>query len=279
MQPRRKPGNRPKSRHSAAMEVIGAQLALFRINAGFTQRGLAQQTTASEDTIASVEQGRRALMPHLATEFDTILRTGGALAAGVAKLPPKEKYPIWAEEFIALEQEAIALSWYEHGVLPGLLQTENYALATFRSNIPGLSEETVEQRVTARLERQHILHGENDLTASFVFSEAIVRSNLGGREVMRAQLIHLRECAELTGVSLQILPLNREHHAGLNGPFVLLETADHQHFAYTEAQRSSELTSDPDEVSILTQKYGMLRMQALNAEESMGLLDRRLGER
>ncbi|MFF7228750.1 Scr1 family TA system antitoxin-like transcriptional regulator [Streptomyces sioyaensis] len=261
------------------MEVIGAQLALFRINAGFTQRGLSERTTASEETIASVEQGRRVLMPHLAAEFDQLLRTGGALAAGVAKLPRKEKYPIWAEDFIAFEQEAISLSWYEHGVLPGLLQTGDYALATFRSNIPGLSEETIEQRVTARLERQQILHRESDITASFVFSEAIVRSNLGGREVMRTQLIHLRECAELTGVSIQILPLNREHHAGLNGPFVLLETADHQHFAYTEAQRSSELTSDPDEVSILAQKYGMLRMQALNAEETMGLLDRLLGER
>lgn len=103
-------------------------------------------------------------------------------------------------------------------------------------------------------------------------------SNLGGREVMRAQIAHLRSCADLDGVSMQILPLSREHHAGLAGPFVVLETADHQHFAYTEAQRSSELTSDPEEVSSLTQKYGMLRMQALDAEETMGLLDRLLGE-
>ena len=62
MQPRTK----PKNRHSAAMEVIGAQLALFRINAGLTQRSLGERTTASEETIASIEQGRRALMPHLA---------------------------------------------------------------------------------------------------------------------------------------------------------------------------------------------------------------------
>ncbi|MEU8917182.1 Scr1 family TA system antitoxin-like transcriptional regulator [Streptomyces nigrescens] len=114
--------------------------------------------------------------------------------------------------------------------------------------------------------------------ASFVFSEAAVLSNLGGRQVMRDQIFHLRSCAELNGVSIQILPLSREHHAGLAGPFVVLETSDHQHLAYTEAQRSSELISDPDEVSILAQKYGMLRMQALNAEETLGLLERLLGE-
>ncbi|WP_244942991.1 helix-turn-helix domain-containing protein [Streptomyces inhibens] len=275
MQPRKK----PKNRHSAAMEVIGAQLALFRINAGLTQRGLGERSTASEETIASIEQGRRALMPHLATEFDQLLNTGGALATGVAKLPPKEKYPIWAEDFMAYERQALSLGWYENGVIPGLLQTEDYARATFRSKIPHLSEEKVEQSVTDRLERQQILHKTNPVTASFVISEATVLSNIGGREIMRGQISHLRQCAELTGVSVQVLPLKREHHAGLDGPFVLLETADHQHLAYTEAQRSSELTSDADEVSILAQKYGMLRMQALDAEETMGLLDRLLGER
>ncbi|WP_222872094.1 helix-turn-helix transcriptional regulator [Streptomyces sp. WAC01526] len=274
MQPRKKPRNR----HSAAMEVIGAQLAMFRINAGLTQRALGERTTASEETIASIEQGRRALMPHLASEFDQLLRTGGALATGVGKLPPKDKYPIWAEDFISYEQQALALSWYEYGVLPGLLQTEDYARATFRSKIPLLDEETVERRVTARLERQQILHKVKPLIASFVFSEAAVLSNLGGREVMRDQISHLRSCAKLNGVSIQILPLSREHHAGLAGPFVVLETPDHQHLAYTEAQRSSELISDPDEVSILAQKYGMLRMQALNAEETLGLLERLLGE-
>ncbi|MFG2098047.1 Scr1 family TA system antitoxin-like transcriptional regulator [Streptomyces sp. NPDC048612] len=270
---------KPKKRHSAAMEVIGAQLAMYRLKAGFTQHSLSERTTASEETIASVEQGRRALMPHLALEFDQLLNTGGALAMGVTKLPPKDKYPIWAEEFIDYEKEALSLSWYEQGVLPGLLQTERYARATFRSKIPHVDEATVERRVTARLERQQILHKDDPVIASFIFSEAVVVSKLGGREVMRDQISHLRTCAELDGVSLQILPLSREHHAGLNGPFVLLETLDHQHLAYTEAQRSSVLISDPEEVSILAQKYGMLRMQALDAEESMGLLDRLLGER
>lgn len=272
------PPKKPKNRHSAAMEVIGAQLAMYRIKAGFTQRSLSERTTASEETIASIEQGRRALMPHLASEFDQLLGTGGALATGVEKLPPKEKYPIWAEEFIAYEKQAVGLCGYEYAVIPGLLQTEGYARATFRSKIPHVDEATVERRIAARLERQQILHKDDPVIASFVFSEAIVASNLGGREVMREQLSHLRTCADLDGVSIQILPLSREHHAGLAGPFVVLETADHQQLAYTEAQRSSELTSDPEEVSILAQKYGMLRMQALNAEETTGLLDRLLGE-
>ncbi|AWN27505.1 helix-turn-helix domain-containing protein [Streptomyces sp. SID8375] len=260
------------------MEVIGAQLAMFRINAGLTQRALGERTTASEETIASIEQGRRALMPHLASEFDQLLRTGGALATGVEKLPPKDKYPIWAEDFMAYEREALALSGYENQVLPGLLQTGPYARATFCGDLPSLSQETIELRVEGRLERQEVLHRDVPVIASFIIAEAVLKDRLGGHEVMREQLRHLRACAELPGVAIQVMPFGNTRHAGLSGPFVLLETPDHQHLAYSETQIGSHLISDPDKVSSLTQKYGMLRMQALNAEETMGLLDRLLGE-
>lgn len=161
---------------------------------------------------------------------------------------------------------------------PGPLQTEGYARATFQSRIPHLGEEDIERRVTGRLDRQQILHNPDPVAASFVIWEAALRGLIGGREVMREQLRHLRECAELPGVSLQVLPLTCESHAGLAGPFVLLETVDHHHLAYVEVHRISELIADADEVSVLAQKYGMLRMQALNAQESMGLLERLLGE-
>ncbi|MFD5397648.1 helix-turn-helix domain-containing protein [Streptomyces sp. NPDC127097] len=274
MQSRKK----PKNRHSAAMEVIGAQLAMFRVKAGLTQRALGERASVAEETIASIEQGRRALMPHLARELDQLLGTGGALATGVENLPPKEKYPIWAEEFIAYEKQAVALSGYENQVLPGLLQTEPYARATFRSDLPSLSKETMELRVAGRLERQEVLHRDVPVIASFIISEAVLRDHLGGCEVMREQLRHLRACTDLPGVAIQVMPFGNTSHAGLSGPFVLLETSDHQRLAYSETQIGSHLISDADKVSSLTQKYGMLRMQALNAEETTGLLDRLLGE-
>ncbi len=79
-------------------------------------------------------------------------------------------------------------------------------------------------------------------------------------------------------MSLQVLPLGRTSHAALDGPFILLETPNHQHHGYTETQRGSHLISDPDEVSILARKYAMLRTQALNTAQTCGLLDRLAGE-
>ncbi|UNO41756.1 helix-turn-helix transcriptional regulator [Streptomyces sp. MST-110588] len=260
------------------MRLIGAQVALFRKNAGLTQQGLAELAGSSEETIASIEQGRRPLLPDFAEHLDKLLNTGGALAVGVEQQPERDKYPVWAEDFILYEQEAIALNWFENAVLPGPLQTEEYARATFRSFVPPLSDAEIEQRVAARLERQEVLRHVPPPLASFIVSEAVLIGLLGGRDVMREQICFLLTCSNLPGVSIQALPLNRESHAGLAGPFVLLETPDHEHLAYSETYLGSHLTANPDDVSILTQKYGMLRMQALNAEETRNLLDRLLGE-
>ncbi|GAA4323798.1 helix-turn-helix transcriptional regulator [Streptomyces venetus] len=260
------------------MKMVGALLALFREAAGHTQRSLGEIFVVGEQQIASIEQGRRPLKPDLAEQLDQLLDTKGALAAALAEMPEVDLVPLWAEEYLDREREAIAISWYESLLVPGLLQTEAYARAVFRSRVPVYDEDEIEQFVAARIERRQILHRKVPPTASFVIWEAALRDRLGGREVYVEQLRHLHEYGCLPGIALQVLPLGRTSHAGLEGPFILLETPDHQRLAYSETQRGSTLVAAPDEVGILTQKYAMLRTQALNTEDTRDLLDRLLGE-
>ncbi|MGV9880465.1 DUF5753 domain-containing protein [Streptomyces sp. NPDC003379] len=228
--------------------------------------------------MASIEQGRRPLKEDLAVVLERILNARGVLTAGLENMPEVDLFPRWADEYMDLEREAIALSWYDNQVLPGLLQTDPYAHAVFLSKVPALTEDEIALRVTARMERQKILHRKDPPTISFIISEVTVMDRLGGNEAYYEQLRRLREAADLHGVTLQIMPIGRDVHAGLDGPFTLLETPDHQHIAYIEAQRGSQLIADPDEVSLLERKYAMLRTQALNPQETKGLLDRLLGE-
>ncbi|MEV8403462.1 helix-turn-helix domain-containing protein [Streptomyces niveus] len=265
-------------KNASAMKLVGALVALFREVAGLTQGQLAERAVVHTETIASVEQGRRPLKPDLAALLDQVLSTKGALATAVENMPEIDRYPTWAAAFIDQEQEAIAISWYENQVLPGLLQTENYARAVFRSRVPTFSEDEINTRVAGRIERQQILHRKAPPTCSFLIGEGVLNDRLGSPAVFVEQLRQLRESADLPGLTLQIMPFGRTTHAGLAGPFVLLETPDHQHLAYAETQRGSIFVEDPDEVSILARKYAMLRTQALNPEETKGLLDRLLGE-
>ncbi|MFF8394080.1 Scr1 family TA system antitoxin-like transcriptional regulator [Streptomyces sp. NPDC016172] len=270
--------SRRSRRNASAMKMVGALLALFREAAGYTQKSLGEIFVVGEQQIASIEQGRRPLKMDLAEQLDQLLDTKGALVAALSEMPEVDLVPLWAEEYLDREREAIAISVYDSLAVPGQLQTEGYARAVFRSRVPVYDEDHIEQLVAARMERQQILHRKVPPTTSFVIWEAVLRDRLGGREVYVEQLQKLREYVDMPGVILQVLPLGRTSHAGLDGPFVLLETPEHQRLAYMETQRGSQLIADPDGVGILTQKYAMLRTQALNTEDTRDLLDRLLGE-
>ncbi|MFF3491285.1 Scr1 family TA system antitoxin-like transcriptional regulator [Streptomyces sp. NPDC002795] len=268
----------PRKRNISTMKMVGCQLKAARQSAGYTQAQLGELLGMEEETIASIEQGRRALLPDLADRLDELLDTKGLLSIGVANMPEVDQFPLWAEEYMRQEREATAISWYDALVVPGILQTEEYAQAVLRERVPAYGEDEIEAKTAGRVARQEVLHRKVPPTLSFVVWEPVLHAAVGGPRVRREQLRHLRSCAELPAVSLQFLPLDSPSNAGLNGPFTLLETPDHQHLAYTESQRGSQLVAGPDDVSILTRKYAMLRTQALTAQQSLGLVDRLLGE-
>ncbi|MFK0258014.1 Scr1 family TA system antitoxin-like transcriptional regulator [Streptomyces sp. NPDC090445] len=276
--PKNMPPRKRVPKNGTALKMVGAQVAVLRIRKGLTQRQLAKLVRMEEETIASIEQGRRALMPDVAEAMDRVLESGGVLAAGVEKLPAVDQVPEWAEEYLDRERDALAISSYENQVLPGLLQTDAYAEAVFRSRIPLLSSDAVTAQTAIRTARREILRRETPVTLSFIIWEPVLRLKMGGPEVYREQLAHLLSCSELPGVSIQVYPLDRTSHPALDGPFVLLETPDYQRLAYAETQRGSQLISDMNEVSILERRYAMLRTQALNPEETRAELDRLLGE-
>ncbi|WP_432069023.1 helix-turn-helix domain-containing protein [Streptomyces sp. AA1529] len=270
----------PKKRqkNASALKLVGQLLANYRRAAHFTQQALADLVCMDVDSIASIEQGRRVLKSDLAEQLDETLGTKGSLAIAVVHLPDMDKYPLWAEEFIDREQEAVVISSYENQVIPGLLQTERYARAVFTSRVPRFQEDEVAQKVSGRMERQGILERKVPPTGSFILSEGLVRTCLGGHDIWREQLRHVLLCSNIPGMAVQIMPFDRPSHGSLTGPFVLLETPEHEHLAYMETPLGSQLVSDADQVSILAQKYAMLRSQALTPEETRDLLDTLLGE-
>ncbi|MFJ3878547.1 Scr1 family TA system antitoxin-like transcriptional regulator [Streptomyces sp. NPDC090077] len=271
------PKKRPRA-NATTMKMVGRQVATARAAKGLTQRELAARIQVDEETIASIEQGRRALMPHVAELLDQHLGLPGTLAVAANEMPAFDTTPPWAEEYMDREFTAVTLSWYDNQVVPGLLQTEAYARAVFKCRVPAYQEEEIEALTADRMARQEILRRKTPPTLSFVVWEPVVLHGIGGQEAYEEQLRHLIACAELADVSLQVMPLEQGKHAALDGPFTLLETHDHQHFGYSEGQRGSRLISDPSEVSILARRYAMLRTQALNTEQTRGLLERLLGE-
>ncbi|MFI1357641.1 Scr1 family TA system antitoxin-like transcriptional regulator [Streptomyces sp. NPDC020898] len=267
-----------KPRRGSSWQAIGAGVAQFRKRARLTQEQLAERASIHVDTVRSIEQGRLALQPDRAEQFDELLDTGGVLAAMVAKVPVRERVVQFAQGLVEHEQEALSILSYQSLAVPGLLQTPEYCRAVFDYRYPAIGNETAEQWVNARMERQLIWERKRPPVGHFVLEEGILRRGVGSREVMREQIRKILEACDPVHMSVQIMPTDRAPHACLDGPMVLLETPDHEHLVYLEVQRASFVVEDPDEVSNYHLKYGMLRSQALSPDESVRLLDGLLGE-
>ncbi|MET7744001.1 helix-turn-helix transcriptional regulator [Streptomyces sp. NPDC005385] len=250
-----------------AWRYCGSQIKLWRTEAGVGREALAKEAGYDYEYVKSMENGRRRPTLRLLQIADQVCGAGGKLVAAQEYLKP-EPFPARSQEFMAIEAEAISLSWYEPLLIPGLLQTQNYAQALIAGSCPPLDDETVSERVAARLRRAEALSRRFRVMYGFVIYEAALQTLVGGEEVMMQQLRHLLDVGRMRNVSIQVLPLGRCSGVALAGPIVLLETAEHEHLAYVEGPEMSMLHASPDKVSALTQRHGMIRMHALSIEES-----------
>lgn len=112
----------------------------------------------------------------------------------------------------------------------------------------------------------------------FVLEEALVRRPIGGREVLRGQLGQLLEIGQKRNVEIQIMPMEREDHACLGGPLHLIETQEQRRIAYVEVQGTSQLITERDRVREIEARYGIVRAQALTPRESLGFVEKVLGD-
>lgn len=264
--------------------ALGRQIKLLRERAGLTQRELGDQLGYGENLISSVERGRRVAQPELLDAVDPLLGANGLLIAAKedverAKAKARVKHPAWFRDYARLEREAEAISFFSTVTVPGLLQTPEYARVTFSVRQPLLDEETIEQRVTARLVRQEILTRWPAPLVTAVIDESVLRREIGGRESQRGQLEHLLKMCSLRCTTVQVLPLACEENAGIDGPFTLVTPRGKGQVGYLEVQGVSRLITDPAEVRMLAERFGSIRGQALTPRESVILIETLLGER
>ncbi|MFF8997067.1 Scr1 family TA system antitoxin-like transcriptional regulator [Streptomyces achromogenes] len=268
----------PRPKKVGSWYAVGALVAHYRKKARLTQEQLAEMANISVDTVRSIEQGRLALQPDRAEQFDELLGTGGALGVLVSKLPIRDRVVQFAQGLVDHEQEAVSFLTYETLVVPGLLQTPDYCRAVFDYRYPAIGSERADQWVQARMERQLIWQREQPPVGHFILEESILRRPLGSPEVLREQIRQILELTRPVHMGVQIMTMDYTPHASLGGPMVLLETPDHERLVYLEVQRASFLVDDPEEVSYYHHKYAMLRSQALSCEESEDFLKDLLGE-
>ncbi|WP_309061329.1 DUF5753 domain-containing protein, partial [Streptomyces sp.] len=206
-----------------------------------------------------------------------VLNAGGLIAA-MKEDVKKVRYPKKVRDLAQMEARAVELQLYDPVNIHGLLQTPDYARALFRMRRPRYAEEEIERGVAARMARKTVFERDSAPELSFIQDEWTLRRRLGGTEVVRKQLEHLLDVGQLPNVEIQVMPMDREEHAGVDGGIEVLKFEDGTAVGRSPGVSSGRPVTDPRQLRILELRYGIIRAQALTPRESAAFVEQLLGE-
>ncbi|MGH4013609.1 MAG: helix-turn-helix domain-containing protein [Pseudonocardiaceae bacterium] len=169
------------------------------------------------------------------------------------------------------ENRAVAISDFEATVVPGLLQTGEYARAVISRVVNG-PPEVVDDRVAARLARQNLFSRDRPPRFTFYLHESVLRTPVGGRAVMRDQLHHLVRMSVRPYLVLRVVPVSLGAHAAMTGAFRLTEFAELKPVAYLEGETCCLFLEKPEETAAYRQILGALAQTALGEGQSRELI-------
>ncbi|PNG18411.1 helix-turn-helix domain-containing protein [Streptomyces cahuitamycinicus] len=261
----------------AVLATVGRQLRLRRESVGMRAADFAVAVGYGEDLVYKVEGGKRIPRQEYLDKADEVLGAGGLVAAAWEDVK-RVRYPKKVRELAKLESQAVEVGVYESNCINGLLQVPDHARALFEAMQPPYSPDEVERMVAARVARASIYERTPAPALSFVLEEAALRRPIGGTMVWRRQLERLLEVGGLHNVVLQVMPLNRETHSGMDGKIELLKFVDGSAVGRSDGAFNGRPTSDPKHLRILELRYGTIRAQALSPRESLAFVEQLLGE-
>ncbi|MGY0017537.1 helix-turn-helix domain-containing protein [Streptomyces sp. YJ-C3] len=262
---------------AAVVATAGRQLRSWREAAGLRVPEFAEAMGYGEGIVYKVEAGKRIPRPEYLDQADEVLGARGILA-GLKEDLREVRYPKKVRDIARMEAQAVELLAYGDHNLHGLLQTPEYARALFEMRLPAYEPDEIERAVAAREARKSVFERSPAPALSFVQEEVTLRRPLGGRMVMRRQLEHLMEIAQLRAVSIQVMPTAREEHAGMQGELQVLKFKDGAAVGRSEGAFNGRPVTEPKQLRVLELRYGMIRAQALAPGESLAFIEQVLGE-
>jgi DNA-binding XRE family transcriptional regulator len=241
-----------------------------RKRADMTQDRQAGIIQFSQSLIGFIERGERTPSHNFMQRYDDALGAGGELVRLWAHLT-RGASPRWFRDWLDVENEAHTLHSWEPLVVPGLLQTEDYARAVIRGE-PGITDEQVHAAVQARMKRQTILTRSNRPILRVVLDEGVLHRPIGGRDIMSQQLQHLLDAAESHKVSIQVVPLALGATTGVSGGFIIAQLRGGADTVYIESATHGHVTNRVEDVEAIRARYDQIRAEAHPQHVSIELI-------
>ncbi|MFF5637473.1 helix-turn-helix domain-containing protein [Streptomyces sp. NPDC012825] len=259
---------------------LGQELRKLREAKNMTAEQVAERLLVSQSKISRLENGRRSISQRDVRDLCGVYEVEDErMVESLMQMAKDSRQQGWWHAFgdipysvyIGLETDAESLRMYEPQIIPGLLQTHEYAEAVIAGALPESTPADIEKRVQVRTRRQErIRDEERPLRLWAVIDEGALHRIVGSRQLMVQQLEHLLEQSQLPHVTVQVMPFDMGAHPGISGQYSILEFPDtsDSSVVYIEGVTSDlylEKTQDVGKYSVM---YEHLRAQALNVDQT-----------
>jgi hypothetical protein len=261
----------PVTGQRVVRRALGRRLMKLRVASGRSRRDVVEAKLGiSEPTLHRIETGKvpvtAANVRALCWLYGVDQSTTDALADLAVGTSHEEWWdsskaiPDWFKLYVGLEASTTRMCLYDGEIVPGELQTEEYAVAVFTAAQPD-DPEAVTRHVTARMERQRTLFARTPPpTLTYVLGEGALLRAVGGDVVMQAQVAHLRKTAELPNVEIRVLPFSVGAHPAMAGAFRILDfdDPDDPDVVYLESHVGALYLEEPSELAEYRRIFGLL---------------------
>ncbi|WP_152529277.1 helix-turn-helix domain-containing protein [Nocardiopsis chromatogenes] len=261
-------GRRVQPQHNPVLHRYGAELSRLRGLAEISQRSLARQTGYSPQQVGAIERAERYPSREFSEQADILLDAGGSLIA-LWKRMFDAAFPRGVGEYLDAEKRASMIRQYHTSLVPGLLQTPEYARTTLTAANPFTTKDEIEQWVISRVKRQSLLDCNTHPAFWVIIDESALLRPVGGSSLMSDQITRIIDNHESRRIRLQITPFSAAHPPGLTGPFLILSFPDQADVVYVETVAKGEMVSEPEVVESVTQLFSTLQSAALSPEQSV----------
>jgi transcriptional regulator with XRE-family HTH domain len=246
------------------------ELRRARSSAGLSQEDLGKTINYSGSQVSAVENGQRPPTRDYLVAIDGALHTGGLFERLQSNLANLDQAPVWFRDWLVIEREATLIRWFEPLVVPGILQTKDYAHALMAGS--GLVDyDEIDQRVAARLDRRSLLTQPKPPTLIALIDEGVLNRCVGSTEIMVEQCELLADLGTRPHVQIQVVPGAVGVHAGLSGPFTLARALDFE-IAHLDSQLTAQITDRSNDIDSLIRAWEAIRGDALPRTQSLDLI-------
>jgi len=268
---------------STARRELGAELR--RLRADRKGAAVARALGWSESKLSRIETARigisdadlERLLEQIEAPTEDRVRLRELARRGRARVwwtPYRSSLPEPYDEYLALEAEAWLLCEWEAQVVPGLLQTDEYARAVIEAGADRADPGVIETRVHLRMNRQAVLSRVGAPQLCAVLDEAVLHREIGGRAVLRRQLQRLFDACGRPGIELRMLPFSAGVHGALAGSFLIFEFHERPAVVHSEGLTGGVFRTREAELAVYRKAFADLRARALSPIDSRELIAR-----